>query len=112
MLRLVLSWNDGEARGLMVLWAIWIFALATLLLMAEFRKPENVIVWFPLLFTRSGRGAMFAFLTLPMFTKEPSTIALGILVLVFGAMLNILLGWSQPPVQLQEIIQNVSPTNV
>lgn len=96
----------------MVLWAFWIFALATLLLMAEFRKPENVIIWFPLLLTRSGRGVMFAFLTLPMFTKEPSTIVLGILVLLFGAGLNILIGWSQPPVQFEEIIQNVPSANV
>lgn len=29
ILRLALSFNDGEAKGLLVLWAIWIFILGT-----------------------------------------------------------------------------------
>ena len=29
VLRLALSWFDKEAKGLLVLWAIWIFVLGT-----------------------------------------------------------------------------------
>ena len=29
ILRLALSFNDGEAKGLLVLWVIWIFILGT-----------------------------------------------------------------------------------
>ena len=29
VLRLALSWSDKEAKGLLVLWAIWIFVIGT-----------------------------------------------------------------------------------
>lgn len=103
ILRLVLSWNDGEAKGLLLMWSIYIFALAILNILGEFRKPEHLLVWYPLILTRSGRGFMFIFLSLPMFTKEASTICLGIIV-ILGALLNIILGWNDQPISLEIVI--------
>lgn len=83
-----------------MLWAIWIFKIGTYNLMAAFRKPLILIYWFPLIIQRSGRGLMFIFLTLPMITREASTIILGILILLFG-LLNIVLGWQEAAIDLK-----------
>ena len=39
------------------------------------------------------------FLTLPMITREVSTIVLGVLILLFG-LFNIVIGWGEAPIQL------------
>lgn len=61
-------------------------------LIAEFRKPEHLPYYFPLLHTRSGRGSVFIFFSLPMFDTDPGSIILGIIVLIL-AIFNILIGW-------------------
>jgi len=95
VLRLALSFNNGEAKGLLVNWLIWIFFFSAFIIMVEIRKPEKWIVWFPLILSKSGRGVFFIFLTLPMFTNEPSTIVLGVLV-ILGGFFNIIIGWREP----------------
>ena len=40
---------------------------------------------------------MYMFLTLPMITREVSTIVLGILILLFG-IFNIVIGWGEAPI--------------
>lgn len=50
-----------------------------------------------MIISRSGRGLMYMFLTLPMITKDVSTIVLGVLILLFG-LFNIVLGWSDAPI--------------
>ena len=96
VLRLALSFNDGEAKGLLVLWAIWIFVLGAINFMGAIgpiSKYFVIIFYFPPVMTRTGRGVMFMFLTFPMITKSAVTIVLGILILVFGLLL-IGLGWN------------------
>lgn len=96
VLRLALSFNDGEAKGLLVLWAIWIFVLGAINFMGALgpiSKYFVIIFYFPPVMTRTGRGVMYMFLTFPMITKTAATIAIGILVLVFG-LLMIALGWN------------------
>ena len=100
VLRLALSWHDREAKGLLVLWVIWIFVLGTQNFMAALRKPIILIFWFPMILSRSGRGLMYIFLTLPMITREVSTIILGILILLFG-IFNILIGFAEAPIDLK-----------
>ena len=67
--------------------------------MAALRKPLILIYWFPMILSRSGRGLMYMFLTLPMITREVSTIVLGVLILLFG-LFNIVIGWGEAPIQL------------
>jgi hypothetical protein len=96
VLRLALSFNDGEAKGLLVLWAIWIFVLGAINFMGAIgpiSKYFVIIFYFPPVMTRTGRGVMFMFLTFPMITKSAVTIVLGVLILVFG-LLMIALGWN------------------
>ena len=96
VLRLALSFNDGEAKGLLVLWAIWIFVLGVINFMGAIgpiSKYFVIIFYFPPVMTRTGRGVMFMFLALPMITKSAVTIVLGVLILVFG-LLMIALGWN------------------
>ena len=68
--------------------------------MVALRKPLILIIWFPMILSRSGRGLMYIFLTLPMITREVSTIILGILILLFG-IFNIVVGWSEPQIDLK-----------
>lgn len=96
VLRLALSFNDGEAKGLLVLWAIWIFVLGVINFMGAIgpiSKYFVIIFYFPPVMTRTGRGVMFMFLAFPMITKSAVTIVLGVLILVFG-LLMIALGWN------------------
>ena len=68
--------------------------------MAALRKPLVLIIWFPMILSRAGRGLMYIFLTLPMITREASTIILGVLILLFG-IFNILIGWTEAPIDLK-----------
>lgn len=101
--RLALSWHDREAKGLLLIWSLYTVALAVFNMFGEFRKPEQVVVYFPLVLTRAGRGAMFAFMTMPMFTAEWASVCLGLIVLL-GAVFNIVIGWHDPPVTLKVVI--------
>jgi len=47
---------------------------------------------------------MYIFLTLPMITKEVSTIVLGILILLFG-IFNVVIGWTEAPIDLKRSIE-------
>jgi hypothetical protein len=75
--------------------------------MAALRKPIILIFWFPMIVSRSGRGLMYMFLTLPMITKEAATIVLGVLILLFGVF-NIFLGWNEPAVLIQTSIGGIT----
>ena len=102
--RVILSWNDGEARGLLIIWLLYTIALSTVSLFGEFMVLLRVCVWMPLVLTRCGRAAIMIFLSLMMFANEPVSAILGALVLI-GAVFNVIIGWNDPPVNL-EVNQN------
>ena len=99
--RVTLAWNDNESKPLLVTWLLYTLVLGTINLMGEFRKPENIIVWFPLILTRCGRGAIFIFLSMMMFANEPVSAVLGVIVLI-GAVFNIVVGWNDPAVVITQ----------
>jgi hypothetical protein len=68
-------------------------------MMGEFRKPESLLIYLPVVLTRTGRGAMFIFLTLPFFELEYFSAILGLIVLLGGAF-NICLGVFEPGVNV------------
>ena len=106
--RIALARNDGESKPLLITWLLYTIVLGTINLMGEFRKPESVIVWFPLILTRCGRGTIFVFLSMMMFANEPISAVLGVIVLI-GALFNIITGWNDPAI---EITQDKSVTKL
>lgn len=98
--RVAKNWHDGTPKAMLLLWLLYTIALATLNVFGEFRVVLQACVWLPLVLTRCGRAVIMIFLSLMMFAAEPVSAVLGVIVLL-GAIFNIVVGWHDPPLNLE-----------
>ena len=106
ILRFILSAPEDSGIGdtpafLYVVQFVLSYILIMLLIMGDLHKPAGILLCFPLLMSRMGRGAIIFMVALPITNfLEAWTILIAIIAGAIG-ILNISLGWRDSPVELK-----------
>ena len=71
------------------------------LLFGEFHKPTSILLCFPLLMSRVGRGTIIMMLSMPLTNFLDAWTSMIAIICAFIGFVNIYLGWKDGPVELK-----------
>ena len=106
ILRFIVADEDDNGVGrtptfLFIVQLILTFIFIGMLICGELHKPVALLMCFPLLMSRVGRGAIIIILSLPVTNfLDFSTVLIALIGAVVGG-INISLGWHDGPVELK-----------
>ena len=87
---------EGTPAGqyvMMFLWNLWFCAL---IIMGEVKKPESILVKWPLLVSRTGKGWILIWLSFFFFSRHWFPVLCCVIGIIIGG-INIFVGFPDPP---------------